>query len=191
MNLKTLKLATCHYLDSLPNIGNFKGVAIRDTNIEKEILAITREMKIGAQFGGKYFCHDVRVIRLPRHGASLPISIGVSCGADRQVLGKINNTGLYLEKLEVNPAKYLPSITLNTPKEKKDIHINLNKPIKDIIKRFKFTELSPLVLLTNKVSISEIFNFALLISCRISDKIINPSPILPHFVKIILHDFFE
>ena len=103
-NLKTTKLASTHYLDGLPVHGNEYGQAFRDTEMEEKILSLTQEMGIGAQFGGKYFCHDVRVIRLPRHGASLPIGIGVSCSADRQILGKINRKGIFLEKLETNPA---------------------------------------------------------------------------------------
>ena len=98
MNLKTLKLATCHYLDSIPKKGNYKGLAFRDIKMERNILKMTQDLKIGAQFGGKYFCHDVRVIRLPRHGASLPISIGVSCGGDRKIVGKINENGIFIEK---------------------------------------------------------------------------------------------
>merc|ERR1711981_1502103 len=99
MNLKTLKLATCHYLDNIPKKGNFKGLAFRDIEIEKEILKVTRDLKIGAQFGGKYFCHDVRVIRLPRHGASCPVGLGVSCSADRQALAKITEEGIFVEQL--------------------------------------------------------------------------------------------
>src|SRR5881392_3403160 len=110
MNLKTVKLASCRYLDSLPGEGNDKGVAYRDRDFEAEVLELTRGLGIGAQFGGKYFCHDVRVIRLPRHGASLPIGIGVSCSADRQILGKINAEGVFLEELETNPARFLPEI---------------------------------------------------------------------------------
>jgi fumarate hydratase class I len=109
-NLKTVKLASCRYLDNLPAQGNKYGQAFRDRDLEAEVLALTRGMGIGAQFGGKYFCHDVRVVRLPRHGASVPIGIGVSCAADRQILGKINAKGVFLEELETNPAKYLPDI---------------------------------------------------------------------------------
>src|SRR6476646_8350784 len=108
LNLKTVKLASTRYLDDLPSEGNNKGVAIRDREMEKKVLELTRQMGIGAQFGGKYFCHDVRVLRLPRHGASLPIGIGVSCAADRQALGKITKDGLFLEELEHHPAQYLP-----------------------------------------------------------------------------------
>src|SRR5712672_2004053 len=111
MNLKTVKLASCRFLDALPPEGNRYGQAFRDTGFEAEVLELTRGLGIGAQFGGKYFCHDVRVIRLPRHGASLPIGIGVSCSADRQILGKINAEGVFLEELETNPARFLPEVT--------------------------------------------------------------------------------
>src|ERR1700730_1986590 len=110
MNLKTVKLASCRYLDALPTEGNRHGQAYRDRGFEEEVLELTRRLGIGAQFGGKYFCHDVRVIRLPRHGAGLPIGIGVSCSADRQILGKITAEGVFLEALETNPARFLPEI---------------------------------------------------------------------------------
>ena len=110
MNLKTVKLASCRFLDSLPSEGNRYGQAYRDRGFEEEVLELTRGLGIGAQFGGKYFCHDVRVIRLPRHGASLPIGIGVSCSADRQILGKITTSGVFLEELETNPAQFLPDV---------------------------------------------------------------------------------
>jgi fumarate hydratase, class I len=110
MNLKTVKLASCRFLDALPTQGNRYGQAYRDRGFEEEVLELTRGLGIGAQFGGKYFCHDVRVIRLPRHGASLPIGIGVSCSADRQILGKITADGVFLEELETNPARFLPDI---------------------------------------------------------------------------------
>jgi fumarate hydratase class I len=110
LTLKTVKLASTRYLDTLPGEGNKHGQAFRDRGLEAEVLAMTRNLGIGAQFGGKYFCHDVRVIRLPRHGASLPIGLGVSCSADRQILGKINAKGVFLEALETNPARYLPEI---------------------------------------------------------------------------------
>jgi fumarate hydratase class I len=110
MNLKTVKLASTHYLDNLPTRGNKYGQAFRDIGFEAEVLALSRANGIGAQFGGKYFCHDVRVIRLPRHGASVPIGIGVSCSADRQILGKITADGVFLEELESNPARFLPEI---------------------------------------------------------------------------------
>ena len=109
--LKTVKLASCHYLDDLPTTGNAQGRAFRDLDLEKQIFQLCAETGIGAQFGGKYFAHDVRVIRLPRHGASCPVGLGVSCSADRQILGKITKDGVFLEQLETNPAQFLPEVT--------------------------------------------------------------------------------
>jgi len=108
--LKTLKLATCRYLDGLPVEGNKWGQAFRDREMEEKVHKLTQMNGIGAQFGGKYFCHDVRVVRLPRHGASLPIAIGVSCSADRQALGKVTRDGVFLEQLETDPAQYMPDV---------------------------------------------------------------------------------
>ena len=108
--LKTVKLASCRALDDLPTSGGNLGHAIRDPEFEQEVWKMTQRTGIGAQFGGKYFCHDVRVIRLPRHGASCPIGIGVSCSADRQAKGKITREGVFLEQLETNPARFLPEI---------------------------------------------------------------------------------
>ena len=110
-NLKTVKLASARYLDELPTQGSMSGHAFRDRTLEEQVLKLTQSMGIGAQFGGKYFCHDVRVIRLPRHGASCPVGIGVSCSADRQCLGKITKDGVFLEQLEENPAQFLPPVT--------------------------------------------------------------------------------
>src|SRR6266702_2195523 len=110
LTMKTVKLASTKYLDELPTSGSEDGHAFRDLAMEQEVLKLTQSLGVGAQFGGKYFCHDVRVIRLPRHGASLPIGLGVSCSADRQALGKITREGVFLEDLEHNPAKYLPDI---------------------------------------------------------------------------------
>ena len=131
MNLKTVKLASCRYLDTLPREGSKFGTAFRDVDMEQEILELTRGMGIGAQFGGKYFCHDVRVVRLPRHGASVPIGIGVSCSADRQVLGKITKDGVFIEQLETNPAKYLPEID-ETRLGGDVVRIDLNRPMAEI-----------------------------------------------------------
>jgi fumarate hydratase class I len=114
MNLKTVKLASCRDLDDLPTRGNELGHAIRDPALEDAIWKMTQRMDIGAQFGGKYYCHDVRVIRLPRHGASLPVGIGVSCSADRQAKAKITRDGVFLEQLETDPAKYVPEIDEGT-----------------------------------------------------------------------------
>ncbi|HVC51126.1 MAG TPA: fumarate hydratase [Stellaceae bacterium] len=131
LTLKTVKLASCRYLDSLPAQGNQYGQAYRDRDFEQEVLALTRRFGIGAQFGGKYFCHDVRVIRLPRHGASLPIGIGVSCSADRQVLGKITADGVFLEQLETNPSHYLPEIDEATLGGEV-VPIDLTRPMREI-----------------------------------------------------------
>ncbi len=108
--LKVAKLASAHYLDSLPPDGNTLGRGFRDRELETQVMALAQRTGIGAQFGGKYFCHDVRVIRLPRHGASCPVGIALSCSADRQALGKITRDGIFLEQLETDPAKYLPEI---------------------------------------------------------------------------------
>ncbi len=132
LNLKTVKLASARYLDDLPTQGGDGGHAFRDLAMEKEIHALTQAMGIGAQFGGKYFCHDVRVIRMPRHGASLPIGIGVSCSADRQALGKITRDGLYLEALETDPSRFLPEID-PTALAGDVVRLDLNRPMKEIL----------------------------------------------------------
>ncbi len=131
LTLKTVKLASCRYLDSLPAEGNRYGQAYRDRGFEQDVLELTRGLGIGAQFGGKYFCHDVRVIRLPRHGASLPIGIGVSCSADRQILGKITGEGVFLEELETNPARFLPE-TDDATLGGEVVPIDLNRPMAEI-----------------------------------------------------------
>lgn len=131
-NLKTVKLASAKYLDGLPTQGNEYGQAFRCLETEAEILKLTQDMGIGAQFGGKYFCHDVRVIRLPRHGASCPVGIGVSCSADRQIKGKITADGVFLEQLETNPAQYLPDIDENELEHHDEVAIDLNQPMDDI-----------------------------------------------------------
>ncbi|WP_181707824.1 fumarate hydratase [Chthonobacter rhizosphaerae] len=133
MNLKTVKLASTRYLDGLPTQGSEQGHAFRDLAFEEEIFKATQATGVGAQFGGKYFCHDVRVIRLPRHGASLPIGIGVSCSADRQALGKITKTGVYLEELEHNPARYLPEID-ETALGGDVVKVDLTRPMSEILR---------------------------------------------------------
>ena len=131
-NLKCVKLASAHYLDSLPREGNEHGQAFRDVELEAAVHAMTRDVGLGAQFGGKYFCHDVRVIRLPRHGASLPVGIGVSCSADRQVLGKITEDGIFLEALETDPARYMPEIS-DVQLGGEVVEIDLNAPMEQIL----------------------------------------------------------
>jgi len=129
--LKTVKLASCHYLDGLPTTGNEYGRAFRDVELEERVHKLTQKLGIGAQFGGKYFCHDVRVVRLPRHGASCPIGLGVSCSADRQILGKITGDGVFVEQLETNPARFLPEIE-EQQIDGEVVEIDLNRPMSEI-----------------------------------------------------------
>ncbi|MCZ6558169.1 MAG: fumarate hydratase [SAR324 cluster bacterium] len=128
--MKTLKLATAGYLDNLPNQGNKGGSAFRDLELEQLVLKLAQRTGIGAQFGGKYFAHDARVIRLPRHGASLPVGLGVSCSADRNILGKITAEGVFLEQLDEDPARFLPEPHTVQPGE--SVHVDLNRPMDEI-----------------------------------------------------------
>jgi fumarate hydratase, class I len=130
--MKTVKLASTKYYDSLPVTGSEDGHAFRDLDMEQQVLRLTQSLGVGAQFGGKYFCHDVRVIRLPRHGASLPIGLGVSCAADRQALGKITRDGVFLEELEHNPAQYLPDVD-GAKLGGEVVNIDLDRPMADIL----------------------------------------------------------
>jgi fumarate hydratase class I len=130
-NLKVAKLASARYLDNLPTEGSALGHAIRDTDLESQVLDMTRQFGIGAQFGGKYFCHDVRVIRLPRHGASCPVGIAVSCSADRQAKAKITPKGVFIEQLERDPARYLPEVT-DEHLSDEVVRIDLNLPMDEI-----------------------------------------------------------
>ena len=129
--IETAKLASTKYLDSLPTAGSPTGHAFRDTDLEAKVLKLAQKTGIGAQFGGKYFCHDVRVIRLPRHGASCPVAMAVSCSADRQALGKITKDGVFLEQLEQDPARFLPEITDNELSADV-VNIDLNRPMSEI-----------------------------------------------------------
>ncbi|MDD4430629.1 MAG: fumarate hydratase, partial [Bacteroidales bacterium] len=132
MTLKTVKLASTHYYDSLPLQGNDYGQAFRDVELEEKMLRAARELGLGAQFGGKYFAHDVRIIRLPRHGASCPVGLAVSCSADRNIKAKINKEGIWLEKLEDNPGRYIPE-ALRQAGEGDAVKIDLNRPMKEIL----------------------------------------------------------
>ena len=129
--VETAKLASTKYLDSLPTKGSPTGHAFRDIDLETKVLQLAQQTGIGAQFGGKYFCHDVRVIRLPRHGASCPVAMAVSCSADRQALGKITKDGVFLEQLEQDPARFLPEIT-NNELSADVVNIDLNRPMSEI-----------------------------------------------------------
>jgi fumarate hydratase class I len=132
--LKTAKYASAHYLDNLPTEGSMAAHGFRDLQLEEEVFKLTQSFGIGAQFGGKYFCHDVRVVRLPRHGASCPVAIAVSCSADRQALGKITADGVFLEQLETDPAHYLPDTETQHLAESGDVvKIDLNRPMAEIL----------------------------------------------------------
>ena len=150
-NLKTVKLATAKYLDELPTAGSDSGHAFRDLELEDEILKISRDLGIGAQFGGKYFCLDTRVIRLPRHGASCPIGLGVSCSADRNIKAKITREGIFLEKLETDPARYLPEVDLAAQEA---VRIDLNRPMEEIRQQLSRYPVATPLLLTGKIVVA-------------------------------------
>jgi fumarate hydratase, class I len=130
--VETAKLASTRYLDSLPKQGSALGHAFRDVELEAQVLALSQQTGIGAQFGGKYFCHDVRIIRLPRHGASCPVGMAVSCSADRQMLGKITAEGIFLEQLETDPARFLPEVTHDDLDDAATVAIDLNRSMDEI-----------------------------------------------------------
>ncbi|HYD32750.1 MAG TPA: fumarate hydratase [Azospirillaceae bacterium] len=153
LNLKTVKLASARYLDTLPTQGSENAHAFRDLEMEKAIHKLTQDMGIGAQFGGKYFCHDVRVIRLPRHGASMPIGIGVSCSADRQAVGKITRDGIFLEQLETDPARFLPEIG-GDQLAGEVVKIDLNQPMADILATLKKFPIKTRVSLTGPMIVA-------------------------------------
>ncbi|MBM4304935.1 MAG: fumarate hydratase [Deltaproteobacteria bacterium] len=149
--LKTVKLASCGYYDHLVTTGNAKGRAYRDLELEKLVERWGRETKIGAQFGGKYFVHDVRVIRLPRHGASCPVGLGVSCAADRQIKAKITEDGVYLEQLETDPARFLPG---DSGKNNQGVAIDLNRPMKEILETLGKLPVSTRVMLNGPMIVA-------------------------------------
>jgi fumarate hydratase class I len=153
LTLKTVKLASARYLDTLPTSGNEHGRAFRDPELEQKILELCRETGIGAQFGGKYFAHDVRVIRLPRHGASCPVGLGVSCSADRQILGKITRDGIFLEKLETDPASYLPDVSADQLAGT-GVEIDLTRPMKEVLAELSKHPVATLVKLTGPLVVA-------------------------------------
>ena len=148
LNLKTVKLASARYLDSLPLVGDETGHAFRDKELEGKVLKAANKLGLGAQFGGKHFALDVRIIRLPRHGASCPVGIGVSCSADRQIKAKINKNGLFLEQLETDPSKFLPA---KEPEMSEPVDIDLNKPMDDIRAELSKYPVSTRVMLSGKI----------------------------------------
>jgi fumarate hydratase class I len=151
--MKTVKLASTKYLDHLPTTGSANGRAFRDVELEAQLLEAARKTGIGAQFGGKYFALDVRVIRLPRHGASLPIGIGVSCSADRQAKGKITKDGVFLEQLEFEPLKYIPE-ELRHRKDDSAVRIDLNRPMSDILADLKQYPVTTRLLLSGPIVVA-------------------------------------
>ncbi len=151
LNLKTVKLATARYLDDLPTQGSDSGHAFRDLQLEDEILQISRELGLGAQFGGKYFCLDTRVIRLPRHGASCPIGLGVSCSADRNIKAKITRDGIFVEKLETDPARYLPQTQVSSDKA---VPVDLNQPMDAIRQQLSQYPVATPLLLSGKIVVA-------------------------------------
>lgn len=153
LNLKTVKLASCGYYDNLPDSGNTHGRAYRDKAMEKLVEQWARETRIGAQFGGKYFVHDVRVIRLPRHGASCPVGIGVSCSADRQIKGKVTQDGIFLEQLEENPARFLPT-NLDNLEQDDAVVIDLNRPMDEIRKTLSQLKVSTRIMLNGPLIVA-------------------------------------
>jgi fumarate hydratase class I len=150
--MKTLKLATAGYLDTLPTRGNEGGSAFRDPELEAEVFKIAQRSGIGAQFGGKYFAHDVRVVRLPRHGASLPIGLGVSCSADRNILAKITHEGTFLEELDRDPARFLPAP--RAAQEGEVVRVDLNRPMAEILATLSRHPIRTRVSLTGKLIVA-------------------------------------
>ncbi len=151
LNLKTVKLATARYLDGLPTEGSPAGHAFRDLELEARLLEISRELGIGAQFGGKYFCLDTRVIRLPRHGASCPIGLGVSCSADRNIKAKITSKGIFLEQLETNPTRYLPRIEVA---DADAVRVDLDQSMDQILAQLNQYPVATPLLLTGKIVVA-------------------------------------
>jgi fumarate hydratase, class I len=152
--LKAVKLASAGYLDDIPEVGDMTGRAFRDKQLEAQVLELTRESKIGAQFGGKYFCHDVRVIRLPRHGASCPVGIGVSCSADRNIKAKITRDGIFLEQLEEHPEELLPTKENEVAEAENVIKINLNDPMSVNLAKMKDQPVLTRVSLTGPIVVA-------------------------------------
>jgi fumarate hydratase class I len=156
MAVETAKLASARYLDTLPTEGSILGHAFRDVELEAKVLALSQQTGIGAQFGGKYFCHDVRVIRLPRHGASCPVAMAVSCSADRQALGKITREGIFLEQLETDPARFLPDVEHQHLDEAGAavVHVDLNQPMDEIRRMLSQYPVKTRVMLTGPMVVA-------------------------------------
>ncbi|MFA6704457.1 MAG: FumA C-terminus/TtdB family hydratase beta subunit, partial [Bacteroidales bacterium] len=155
LNLSTVKLASAKYYDALPTKGLGNGQAFRDVEMEQKLLKDSQELGIGAQFGGKYFAHDVRVIRLPRHGASCPVGLGVSCSADRNVKAKINEEGIWLETLDANPARLIPDKFKNSNSAfEGGVHVNLNRPMEEVLAELTKYPVSTFLLLDGTIIVA-------------------------------------
>ena len=178
-NLKTVKLASARYLDGLPTHGGENGHAFRDLELEARALKISEELGIGAQFGGKYFCLDVRVIRLPRHGASCPIGVGVSCNADRNIKAKITSQGIFLEQLETDPAKYLPQIDVTVGDA---VSIDLNQPMDRVLAQLEPHPVATPLLLNGKIVVARDIAHA-----RIKDRLDRGEPLPDYFKEHIIY----
>lgn len=174
--LKTVKLASTHYYDGLPTEGNEHGQAFRDIQLEQELLEAAQQLGLGAQFGGKYFAHDIRVIRLPRHGASCPIGMGVSCSADRNIKAKINRDGIWIEKLEANPGRLIPE-ALRQQGEGEVIHVDLNRPMEQILAQLSAYPVSTRLSLTGTIIVARDIAHA-----KLKERIDNGEG-LPQYVK--------
>jgi len=177
--LKTVKLASARYYDDLPTSGNDNGRAFRDLDWEAKVLKICQDLGVGAQFGGKYFAHDVRVVRLPRHGASCPVGLGVSCSADRQIMAKITEEGVFVEQLEHDPAKYLPAAPADGPPgpAEKAVSISLQQPMKDILAELSKHPVKTRVSLTGPLIVARDIAHA-----KISERFADTG-LLPEYVK--------
>jgi len=179
LNLKTVKLASAKYLDGLPTEGGESGFAFRDLELEDQVLNISRELGIGAQFGGKYFCLDTRVIRLPRHGASCPIGLGVSCSADRNAKAKITRDGIFLEQLETDPAQYLPQVE---DAGQDAVRVDLNRPMAQIRQQLsKYPVATPLLLTGNIVVARDIAH------ARLKERLDAGDPLPEYFKDHIIY----
>ena len=179
LNLKTVKLATARYLDDLPTEGSEFGHAFRDLQLEDEILKISRELGIGAQFGGQYFCLDTRVIRLPRHGASCPIGLGVSCSADRNIKAKITHEGIFLEKLETDPARYLPNVDLSAQEA---VPVDLEQPMEKTLQQLSRYPVATPLLLTGKIIVARDIAHA-----KLKDRLDRGDTLPDYFKKHIIY----
>ena len=179
LNLKAVKLASARYLDGLPTKGSESGHAFRDLELEERVLKISQELGIGAQFGGKYFCLDARVIRLPRHGGSCPIGVGVSCSADRNIKAKITSKGIFLEQLEKNPAQYLPQVDISVADA---VRVDLNQPMDRILAQLKPHSVATPLLLTGKIVVARDIAHA-----RIKERLDRGEPLPDYFKDHIIY----